>query len=99
MNIRIDNPLIESSDLKPQNSQAGSAGIKSFGDFLTDKLKEVNELKHHSNELNKKLVTGEIDNMHQVMIASEKADIALQYTIQIRNKLLDAYNEIMRMQI
>jgi len=42
---------------------------------------------------------GKTDNIHQVMIAAEKADIALQFTLQIRNKILDAYNEIMRMQI
>jgi flagellar hook-basal body complex protein FliE len=39
------------------------------------------------------------DNLHQVMIASEKADIALQFTVQIRNKILEAYQEIMRMNV
>jgi flagellar hook-basal body complex protein FliE len=42
---------------------------------------------------------GDIDNIHEVMIAQEKATVALQYTVQIRDKVLEAYNEIMRMQI
>jgi flagellar hook-basal body complex protein FliE len=42
---------------------------------------------------------GKIDNIHDVMIAQEKANIALQYTVQLRDAFLDAYNEIMRMQV
>ena len=42
---------------------------------------------------------GKIDNVADVMVAQEKASIALQYTVQLRNKLLDAYNEIMRIQV
>jgi flagellar hook-basal body complex protein FliE len=49
--------------------------------------------------LTEDFAAGRTDNIHQVMIAAEKSDIALQFTMQIRNKILDAYNEIMRMQI
>ena len=42
---------------------------------------------------------GETDNIHNVMIAGSKANLALQMTIQVRNKVMDAYNEIMNMQI
>jgi flagellar hook-basal body complex protein FliE len=68
-------------------------------DFLNDAIKETNELQLESEQLNQAFAMGMNDNLHQVMIASEKADIALQFTIQIRNKLLEAYQEIMRMQV
>ena len=42
---------------------------------------------------------GKVDSVHDVMIAQEKASIALQYTVQLRDSVLDAYNQIMRMQV
>jgi flagellar hook-basal body complex protein FliE len=45
------------------------------------------------------LLSGEADSVHSVVLAAEKADIALQTTVTIRNKVIDAYNEIMRMQL
>lgn len=45
------------------------------------------------------LLTGEAQSVHSVVLAAEKADIALQMTMTIRNKVIDAYNEIMRMQL
>lgn len=71
----------------------------SFSKILEDNLDKVNQLQLGSQNLNSQLVTGEIDNVHQVVAASQKAELALQFTIQIRNKILDAYNEIMRMPI
>lgn len=71
----------------------------SFRELLVEELQKVNSLQKNSEYLNSKLILGEVENIHQVMIAAEKADLALQLTLQIRNKILDAYNEIMRMQI
>lgn len=71
----------------------------SFRELLVEELQKVNSLQKNSEYLNNKLILGEVENIHQVMIAAEKADLALQLTLQIRNKILDAYNEIMRMQI
>ncbi len=71
----------------------------SFSKILEDNIEKVNQLQLESQNLNNQLVTGEIDNVHQVIAVSQKAELALQFTIQIRNKILDAYNEIMRMPI
>ena len=46
-----------------------------------------------------KLITGEVEDLHQVMIAAQKASITLDLTIQVRNKVVEAYQEIMRMQM
>lgn len=71
----------------------------SFVDYLNDAIKKVNDMILESDKAAEDFASGKTDNIHQVMIAMEKADIALQFTMQIRNKILDAYNEIMRMQI
>jgi len=70
-----------------------------FADFLSTALNKTNELLIQSEKLSNEFAAGKADNIHQVLIAGEKANIALQFTVQIRNKILDAYNEIMRMQI
>ncbi len=71
----------------------------SFSTFLKDSIENVNILEKKEKEYDLKIATGELENIHEAMIASKKADIALQLTMQIRNKVLDAYKEIMRMQI
>lgn len=70
-----------------------------FADFLKDALNQTNDMLLESERLNEDFAAGKIDNILDVIVAGQKADIALQFTMQIRNKILDAYNEIMRMQI
>lgn len=80
-------------------SEKSSKDTISFSTFLNESLDKVNSLEKETEEYNLRLSTGELDNIHEAMIAAQKADIALQLTMQIRNKVLDAYKEIMRMQI
>ena len=72
---------------------------KSFGEFLSDSLKEVNTLKKQSEVANMKLAAGQVEDISEVVIAGEKASIAVQLTMQVRNKMVEAYQEIMRMQV
>ena len=72
---------------------------KGFADYLTDALKETNQLQIDSDKWNAALAAGQVDDVSQVVIASQKADIALQLTLQIRNRAVSAYQEIMRMQV
>ncbi len=81
------------------SSNNSASGEVSFRDFLKNELNKVNDLIIQSDRLSEDFAAGKTDNIHQVLIAVEKADIALQLTLQIRNKILDAYNEIMRMQL
>ena len=80
------------------NGTPNSEGA-SFADFLNNAISDVNKLQLDSEHLNEAFAMGKTDNIHQVMIAAEKAEIALQFTMQVRNKVLDAYQEIMRMPI
>lgn len=88
-----------SADSSINNNLTDGKSKVSFTDFLNDALSDVNKLQLESEQLNEAFAMGRNDNIHQVMIAAEKADVALQFTIQIRNKVLEAYQEIMRMPV
>ena len=73
--------------------------LKNFGAYLQDALSEVNQLQIASDEQNKLLAAGEVQDVSQVIVAGQKAEIALQLTLQLRNRAVAAYQEIMRMQV
>lgn len=70
-----------------------------FGEYLAQSLKKVNQLELDSAELKKALVTGRLEDISQVVVAGQKAEIALQLTLQLRNRAVSAYQEMMRMQV
>jgi flagellar hook-basal body complex protein FliE len=71
----------------------------SFSDMLTNAFENVNEDQNKANTAMKELIAGKNKNIHETMLIMEKADISLKMMMQIRNKMIDAYKEIMRMQI
>ena len=73
--------------------------VKSFGEFVADALKKTNEVELESERLNAAMAAGRIEDVSQVVVASQKAEIALQLTLQLRNRATAAYQEIMRMQV
>lgn len=83
----------------PSSTGATSEAGKSFADTLKDAVGSVNELQKSSDKAMQALATGKTDNVADVMIAAEKADIALRVMVQVRNKIIDAYQEIMKMQV
>lgn len=72
---------------------------KSFGDTLTEAVSKVNEMQQGADIKMQQLATGENTNISEVMIAAEKADIALKLMMSVRSKMIDAYQEIMKMQV
>lgn len=72
---------------------------KSFGEMLKSHLTEVNHLQTSADTAVRKLASGQDKDIHNTMIAMEKAGVAFQLTMQVRNKVLEAYQEIMRMQV
>jgi flagellar hook-basal body complex protein FliE len=94
--IGLNNSNLTSGEL---NLNSKLQDKNKFSSFLNDALNKVNQLQVESDEYKKLLVTGDVDNLHDVTIAAEKANISLQLTLGIRNKVVEAYREIMRMQI
>lgn len=70
-----------------------------FGEILTNAIQDVNQMQIESDEYKKLLSIGELDNLHDLTIAAEKANVSLQVTMSIRSKIIESYKEIMRIQI
>jgi flagellar hook-basal body complex protein FliE len=70
-----------------------------FSKFLGDMMDKVNSSQIASDKAVQQLVTGETKSLHEVMIAMEKASISFQFMSQVRNKAVEAYQEIMRMPV
>ncbi len=94
--LRVDKPSISGPSVTGETS---STDGKSFADTLKDAVGNVNQLQKTSDKKMQDLATGRTDNVADVMITAEKADIALRVMVQVRNKIIDAYNEIMKMQV
>lgn len=71
----------------------------SFSQLLKESLNDVNKLQSEADKSVEDLVVGKSRNIHETMIALNKADIAFRMTLQVRNKLVEAYQEIIRMQV
>jgi len=89
--------------LRPQGMQdkAKAAGVQdtSFKDTLGDMLGGVNDAMVEAGKGASRLASGEVTDIHQVMVAAEKAAVGLEMVVEIRNKLLESYQTIMRTQI
>ena len=81
------------SSANPKETQSP----ESFGKVLARSLNEVNQLKLEADEAINDLSAGKQKDIHQTMIAMEKADVAFQLLMQIRNKIVTAYETVMRM--
>lgn len=78
---------------KNQNNNLG------FEDYLKNYLDKVNDIQINAENATIDMIKGDAKDLHEVMIATEEAKLALELTVQLRNKLVDAYQEIMKMQI
>lgn len=96
--MRIDGSVVSPRLLTsyPASEQKHSA---SFRELLAQGLEQVHTLQQEADTAILQLALGETDNLHQVMTAVERASIALELTIAIRNRLLEAFQELMRMQV
>jgi len=92
-------PLKSIPTVPGSDSGETCTGSLNFGEMLNNAINSVNQAQKSSDQMSDLLAAGKIDDLHTVMIEGAKAELALQYTLQVRNKMLDAYNEIMRMQM
>lgn len=83
--------------LQPMNE--GPQGAGSFGAMVTQGLQQVNEQLLATQGDLQALAVGDVQNLHQVMVRMEESRIAFQLMMQVRNRLLEAYQDVMKMQI
>jgi len=98
MEIQRLNALLSLEPTAARTAESPSANTAgpSFGDMLENALRQVEQDQHTANDMAVKLAAGEVEDIAQVMIASERASLSLNLAIQVRNKVIEAYQEIMR---
>jgi len=94
----VASPFAKELSQISQREQAEGKGNQSFSNFLGESINEVNTRLGESDRKNVEVAVGKSENLHAAMISYEKAETALKLLVQVRNKALDAYHEIMRMQ-
>lgn len=84
----------------PEMQKSTATGpTEGAGKFFSELVSKVNDIQVQSDKSIQALASGESKNLHEVMIAVEKASISFQFMSQVRNKALEAYQEVMRMQV
>lgn len=97
MDIKIGQKL--ATDLATKGIIPSEKVAKPFSESLKESLNEVNQLQKTAGASITDLTTGKDQELHQTMIAIEKADVSFRLMMQVRNKILSAYEEISRMQL
>lgn|SRR5574337_249816 len=80
-------------------SKAGTAGQSSFAGVLQEAVAQTSQLQHEADALAEQVAKGRSGDLAATMIAIEKAQISFQLMLQVRNKVVEAYQEIMRMPV
>ncbi len=88
-------PGISETKIKPGKEEQNGDFVASLNGFM----QEVNQLQKESGESVKRLVSGDVTNIHDVMVAVEKASVSFELMMEIRNKVIEAYREVMRTQM
>lgn len=103
MNVNSVADITMSSHLKGLSSSQPASTAQSLGNLFADALKEslgdVNRAQLSADHAAQQIAAGETKNLHGAMIKLEQADISLRLMVQVRNKAVEAYQEIMRMQV
>lgn len=97
--LRIDQtiPVVSTPITRKVQPEKETAG--QFAQIIQGYLDEVNKLQIHSEQLDQQLAAGTLENIHDATMAAEKAALAIELTVQISNKVIEAYQEVMRMPI
>ena len=86
-----------------ENAGAPDTGLaasgESFTDLFGDLINNIKTTEAAAEEENRKILTGESDDTHSALIASQKAQIAVELAVAVRDKVIAAYNEVMNMQV
>ena len=104
--MQIDSTLLNIQQIKEQLKTSEPLRTKTDGSIFEDFYKaaielydDTNKLQHEADNLQMDYITGKTDNMLSVMMAQEKAYTSLNFTVQVTNKIIESYREIMRIQL
>jgi flagellar hook-basal body complex protein FliE len=86
-------------ELMRGSGPTASEATPSFMDTLKDSIGAINEQQLKADEMAARFAAGQVEDIHDVMIAMEKASLSFQFMVEVRNKLLEGYQELMKMQV
>jgi flagellar hook-basal body complex protein FliE len=95
--------MLHFSEIKKEESNSvqftapATSGTVSFEELLASSMKQVNDLQLESDEMIQKLATGDVEDISEVVLASSRAEVALKMFMELRNKFVDAYQQLSRM--
>jgi flagellar hook-basal body complex protein FliE len=92
-------PSIRLEQLAAGGAQTAPQPSVSFETWLQNQVSELNTTLHASDAMVAQLAAGKTDNLHQVMIGMEEAKLSFQLALQVRNRILEAYQDVARMQV
>ncbi len=95
----ITMPTVSLGEKTAASHAAGGAPSSGFMNTLQQAIGKANDIQLEAGQATEALMTGQTQNIHQTMVALQEADVSFQLMMQIRNKLVSAYEEIQRMQI
>jgi len=98
MDIRNISQILSNNNIKDFKVDSNQEKIN-FGEILNEALNKVNDDQLYADEMDRMLATGEVDSVHEVTIAAQKAQLTLNLAIEIKSQLMEAYKDIMRLQI
>lgn len=95
------NPIQPIAPISTASNAQGTSEVSvvNFKDLLNKALGDLNTSQVEANNSIQNLATGGSENLHDVIISMEKAEMTLQYAIQVRNKVMDAYQSVIQMQV
>ena len=98
---KIQNDQLLNWSKKQDNSktEGPSEDEKSFMDYVSEGIKTVNDIQANADKMSTNLATGKQENIHETMLAVSQAELSFKLMVQVRNKALEAYQEVMRMQV
>uniref|UniRef100_A0A7V4DGI4 Flagellar hook-basal body complex protein FliE n=1 Tax=Candidatus Caldatribacterium californiense TaxID=1454726 RepID=A0A7V4DGI4_9BACT len=93
--LRVSSPSLPFAERKTEGASQGGG----FAEKFWQALEEVNALQKEADQAVLEVALGKEENLHRAIIALERANLALGLAVQVRNKVIEAYQEIMRMQV
>jgi flagellar hook-basal body complex protein FliE len=95
---QIPVPPVLATPVAPAAPASGSAGT-SFSDIMSSAINEVESSRNSANQSVNQFLSGEGDDLHSTILSSQRADLEFQMFMQVRNKVVSAYQEVMKMQL
>jgi flagellar hook-basal body complex protein FliE len=95
----LNMPRVNEKTAPTTESGGTEAVVSGFGKALTNAIEGLNQVQQQADDKSVQLAAGEPIDLHEVMLARETASLDFQLALQVRNKLVEAYQDVMRMQI